>query len=155
MSRDTLQTFYEAFQRCDGSAMAKCYASDARFSDPAFELSGSECGAMWQMLTSRSRDLKIRFEIIQADALQGEVNWEADYTFSQTKRFVKNRIHAKFQFRDGLIVRHVDDFPFALWARQALGPIGFLLGHTRWLQNKVRAKARAGLNLFLSKKASA
>lgn len=150
MSRATLERFYSAFQRRDGAAMAACYANDAHFTDAAFDLRGKECGAMWQMLTARGKDLQIRYEIIHADNLSGEVRWEADYTFSQTKRYVRNRINAKFEFRDGLIVRHVDTFPFHAWAKQALGPLGYLLGGTTWLQNKVRAKARAGLDTFMA-----
>ena len=31
-----LDTFYAAFARLDGAAMAQCYAPDASFSDPVF-----------------------------------------------------------------------------------------------------------------------
>jgi ketosteroid isomerase-like protein len=151
MSEDLLNRFYQAFQRRDGATMAACYAPDAHFTDPAFDLRGSECGAMWQMLVARGKDLQIRYHVIEADATRGSVNWEADYTFSQTGRYVRNKIHAQFEFRDGLIVRHTDTFPFHRWASQALGPMGWLLGRTGWLQGKVRSKARAGLDAYLAK----
>ncbi len=155
MSRVTLETFYSAFQRRDGAAMSRCYAPDAHFSDPAFELHGAQCGAMWRMLSARGKDLVIRYEILSADSARGAVHWEADYTFSQTKRFVKNKIEASFEFRDGLIARHIDTFPFRTWAAQALGPMGSVLGGTQWLQNKVRSKARLGLDAFIANESAA
>jgi hypothetical protein len=38
-----------------------------------------------------------------------------------------NDIHARFRFRDGRIVDHEDSFSFGRWARQALGPAGWIL----------------------------
>ena len=46
---DLIQTFYSAFARGDGDAMAACYAPDVTFEDPAFgELHGAEAGSMWR-----------------------------------------------------------------------------------------------------------
>ena len=59
-----------------------------------------------------------------------------------------NRIDARFEFRDGLIVRHVDRFDFWRWARQALGAPGWALGWSGWLRAKVRRRAAAGLAAF-------
>ena len=39
----------------------------------------------------------------------------ATYTFSATGRTVVNRIRARFDFRDGKIVRHVDSFDLWRW----------------------------------------
>ena len=73
----------------------------------------------------------------------------ARYTFSATGRKVLNRIDASFEFRDGLIVRHIDRFDFWRWSRQALGTPGLLLGWTGFLRGKVRAKAAASLAAFV------
>lgn len=147
-----LQRFYTAFQRCDTAAMQACYHPDVVFSDPAFgELRGSDVGAMWTMLCTRAKDLEIIFSGISADAESGKAHWDARYTFSQTGRRVHNAIDATFRFRDGLIVRHDDRFPFWRWARQALGPAGLVLGWTPLLRAKVRNNARAGLHAYLRK----
>lgn len=144
--------FYTAFQARDAGAMAACYHPDAVFTDAAFgELHGGRIGAMWAMLCSRAKDLEVTFANVTADDEGGEADWEARYTFTQTGRPVHNRIHAKFRFRDGLIVRHDDDFPFWRWARQALGPTGVLLGWTPLVQSKVRSTARAGLDAYVKK----
>jgi ketosteroid isomerase-like protein len=55
---ELIQRFYAAFDRCDGEAMAACYAPDARFDDPVFPgLRGAEPGQLWRMLTARATDL--------------------------------------------------------------------------------------------------
>ena len=45
-----IERFYTAFQAKDAEAMARCYAPDARFSDPVFtDLQGPLPGDMWRM----------------------------------------------------------------------------------------------------------
>src|SRR5215207_3784548 len=110
--------------RHDGDAMAKLYAPDGRFRDPAFgELSGVEAGDMWRMLTSRADDLEVELAEHSADGDAGEARWIARYTFTRTGRPVVNDVRARFRFRDGKIAEHEDSFSFWRWARQALGPI--------------------------------
>lgn len=139
--------FYQAFQKRDAAGMAACYHADIHFSDPVFpELRGPQAGAMWHMLCSRAQDLRVEFNQVSADDARGRAHWEAWYPFSATGRRVHNVIEARFEFRDGLIVRHEDQFDFHRWASQALGITGRLLGGTAFLQNKIRAKAATGLN---------
>jgi ketosteroid isomerase-like protein len=148
---ELIQRFYAAFAAHDGPAMAACYAPDAHFSDPVFvDLTGKEPGAMWTMLTARADDLAVRLEDHSADGDTGTAHWLADYTFTQTGRKVHNDVRAAFRFRDGLIVDHVDTFDFHVWAKQALGTTGLLLGWTPIVKNKVRQTARAGLDKFLA-----
>jgi ketosteroid isomerase-like protein len=123
-----IRDLYTALDRHDGEAMAKLYAPDGRFHDPAFgELSGAEAGDMWRMLTSRSEDLSVELAEHDADGETGSAHWIATYTFS-TGRPVVNDIRAKFRFHGGLIAEHDDSFNFHRWARQALGPAGWILG---------------------------
>jgi ketosteroid isomerase-like protein len=138
---------YDALDSGAGEAMAMLYAPEARFKDPAFgELSGEEAGDMWRMLTSRATDLKVELAEHEADGDEGSAHWIATYTF-RTGRPVVNDIHAKFRFRDGKIVDHEDSFPFGRWARQALGPAGWVLGI--WpFRLLVRRQARGDLAEF-------
>ncbi len=145
-----IRKFYDAFARLDGEAMAACYAPDVRFSDPVFpDLQGPRAGGMWKMLAARAKDFKLDASGFRADDRAGEAHWEAWYTFSGTGRSVHNVIDARFEFRDGLIVRHDDRFDFWRWSRQALGLPGVLLGWSPMLRNKVRAQAAKGLDLYL------
>ena len=150
-----INRFYEAFARFDGDAMAACYAPNAHFHDPVFQdLNGDEVGSMWRMLCGRAKDLKIVHSDVQADADTGSAHWEADYTFS-TGRAVHNVIDASFKFENGLIADHRDDFDLYAWARQALGPMGLLLGWSPPVQGKIRAQAREGLDEFMAGKQAA
>jgi ketosteroid isomerase-like protein len=145
-----ISELYDALDRHDGETMARQYAPDARFKDPAFgELSGEEAGDMWRMLTGRAEDLRVELADHSADGDSGTAHWIATYTFS-TGRHVVNDIHARFQFRDGLITDHEDSFSFWRWARQALGPAGLALGLPP-LNQLVRRKARADLSAFRGK----
>ena len=150
-----INRFYEAFARQDGDAMAACYTDDAHFHDPVFEdLHGPEVGAMWRMLCERAEDLRIVHSQVQADADTGSAHWEADYTF-RTGRAVHNPIDATFRFEAGLIADHRDDFDLYAWARQALGPVGLVLGWSPPVQGKIRAQAREGLEEFMGEQAAA
>ncbi len=147
---ELIQGLYAAFERRDGAAMAACYATEARFSDPVFtDLSGQEPGAMWRMLTARATDLEVRLLEHGAHDERGTAHWVADYTFS-TGRRVHNDVRAEFRFERGLIADHRDSFSFYAWARQALGPVGLLLGWTPFLRARVQREARAGLDEFLA-----
>jgi ketosteroid isomerase-like protein len=143
-----ITTFYEAFARRDWAAMGACYHRDVHFSDPVFDLRGDQARLMWRMLCSRGRDLQIVFRDVSAEGERGRAHWDATYTFSATGRKVLNRIDAAFTFRDGLIVRHEDQFDFYRWSRMALGLPGLLLGWSPFLQAKVRAQAARGLATF-------
>jgi ketosteroid isomerase-like protein len=148
-----IKRFYCAFSRRDAATMAACYAPDAVFRDPAFELRGERIGQMWSMLTSQAGpDFKIEFENVQADEQRGRAHWEADYTFSISGRPVHNIIEARFTFENGLIKTHVDDFNFWRWSQQALGLPGLLLGWTPILRNKVREQAAKRLERFAARK---
>ena len=161
---ELLEGFYRAFAARDGDAMASAYAPDARFSDPVFtDLHGAEVGAMWKMLCSRATDLRVEASGISADDNRGKAHWEAWYTLAargsgnvpnaarvtKTGRKVHNVIDATFEFRDGKIVDHRDNFDFSRWAAMALGTAGKLLGWTPFLRSKVRGEARKGLEKFM------
>jgi ketosteroid isomerase-like protein len=148
-----IESFYHAFQKGDAEAMAACYAPDVTFSDPVFQhLQGVAAGDMWRMLLSRSVDLKLVFDGVEADAQSGKAHWVATYTFSQTGRKVVNDIRANFTFRDGKIVRHSDQFDLWKWSRQALGAKGALLGWSPVVKGAIRKQAAKGLALYQQKK---
>ncbi|MBZ4419252.1 nuclear transport factor 2 family protein [Myxococcus sp. RHSTA-1-4] len=148
-----ISDFYSAFQRRDAKAMAACYHPDVEFTDEAFVgLRYAQVTAMWSMLCERGKDLELTFRDVQADDRTGRAHWDARYTFSTTGRKVLNRIDAEFEFRDGKIVRHRDHFDFWAWSRQALGPVGLVLGWSPMLRNKVRATARASLDKYMKER---
>ena len=147
---ELIRNFYTAFANRDAGGMAACYDPAVKFSDEVFtDLEGARANAMWQMLCERGKDLKIEFRDIEADDATGRAHWEARYTFSATRRPVHNKIDARFEFKNGKIVRHRDTFSFWAWARQALGPTGLLLGWSPIVKNLVRAQAAKNLDSFV------
>jgi len=144
-----IETFYRAFQQKDFKTMGNCYHEDAFFRDEAFELHGKEVAAMWHMLCERGTDLTMTFSVQEH---QGKVtaHWEPRYSFSQTGRPVHNIVDAQFEFKDGKIIRHIDQFGFWRWSRQSLGLPGLLLGWSGFLRNKVRTMADTNLKKFMA-----
>jgi len=141
-----LREFYARFSARDAEGMARCYHPEVAFSDPVFPmLRGAEAGDMWRMLLARAQDLSLTLDEAAPDDEGGQARWTARYTFTRTGRPVVNRVHGMFAFRDGLIVRHFDSFPFWRWAAQALGPAGAALGWLPPLKWKVRKDAARSL----------
>ncbi len=146
-----IERFYSAFARRDVEAMLACYRADVAFRDPVFgELGGREVRAMWRMLNARATDLAIEFTRVAATERDGSAHWEARYTYSATGRPVRNRIDATFEFRDGLIARHVDRFSLWRWAGMALGLKGALLGWLPPLRAAIRTRAAKGLAAYMA-----
>jgi ketosteroid isomerase-like protein len=147
-----VRAFYDALGRHDAEAMARCYHPDIFFTDPVFPaLRGMDAPDMWRMLLGRAKDLQVTLDEAHADDEGGRAKCTARYTFTRTGRPVVNHIDALFAFRDGLIVRHYDSFPFWRWSRQALGPVGVLLGWSLPIKWKVRKDAATALEKFTSR----
>lgn len=151
-NQQLINRFYSAFAAFEADTMASLYHPEAGFTDPVFgKLNSTDTGLMWRMLVSAGKDsLVIRFSDVKATENTGSAKWTADYIFSATGRQVHNEITAAFEFKDGKILRHTDDFSFWKWSRQALGITGWLLGWTPFLRNKVRSQAKRGLEKYSS-----
>ena len=149
-NEDLIARFYAALDAGDAETMAASYAPNAHFSDPVFtDLNGEEVGGMWRMLTSRSTDLAVVADEVEADDARGSAHWVARYTF-RTGRRVVNDIRATFRFESGLIADHRDDFDFGVWAKQALGgPALVPVVGPALMQPLVRRQAAAQLREFL------
>jgi ketosteroid isomerase-like protein len=146
-----IHDFYTAFQNKDWKGMQACYADQIIFNDPVFQnLTGKEAKAMWHLLLSSSKDLKVQFTSVKVDEQTGSCSWEAFYSFSRTGRKVHNTVDAKFEFKGGKIIRHTDSFNFWKWSRMALGNPGLFLGWSPIIRNKVRASAETGLKKFIA-----
>jgi len=145
-----ITTFYSAFERSDHAGMNACYHEEIHFSDPVFtDLHGGEVRAMWHMLCERGTGLDVTFRNVHADNATGRAHWEARYVLTNDGPEIHNMVEASFEFRDGLIVRHWDDFDLWAWTRMALGTTGTLFGWSPPIQNKVRSTAMRSLRTFM------
>ncbi|MFV8369902.1 nuclear transport factor 2 family protein [Flavobacterium sp. LB2R40] len=149
-NENTLIQFYTAFANGDATTMCACYHPIIQFRDPAFGLlEGNDVNQMWKMLLKKSKgNIKIEFSNIKADEYIGSARWVATYNFSKTNRKVINIIQSQFHFKDGLIIKHTDDFDIWKWSKQALGMTGFLFGWTGYFQHKIQQQAILSLNAF-------
>lgn len=148
MSEKIITEFYTAFQNRDAARVGALYHDDATFTDPAFgTLNAADARLMWASLIARADEsMEIRFSNIEIKGDIGTANWEADYNFSKTKRFVRNKIRATMRFKNGKIISHVDEFNLWKWAHMALGPVGTFLGWTSFLRKKIQTLALKGLH---------
>jgi ketosteroid isomerase-like protein len=149
-NQQLITTFYTAFQNKDWKAMQACYHNDVVFSDPVFQnLKGKQAFAMWHMLVEAGKDLRLEFKDAKANEQEGSCHWEAYYSFSRTGRKVHNIIDAKFKFKDGKIIEHIDTFDLWRWSRMALGTSGTLLGWTPFIKKRIRSLAQTNLQKFM------
>ncbi|MBO6880074.1 nuclear transport factor 2 family protein [Winogradskyella sp.] len=150
-----IETFYKAFNNLDANTMCSCYHEDIVFEDPAFgRLEGVRAKAMWQMLCESQNDKNFKVEVsnINSNDTEGSAHWEAYYIFSKSGRKVHNKIDAQFEFKDGLIINHKDNFNLHKWARQALGFKGLVIGRTRYFKNKLKAQTNRLLDKYIDEK---
>lgn len=145
-----IHKFYTAFANADAQIMCECYHTNIKFQDPVFGiLNGNDVCQMWKMLIERSKgNIKIEYSDIKTDDYTGSAKWIATYNFSKTNRQVVNEVHAQFQFKDGLIIKHTDDFDIWKWAKQALGLKGLLLGWTGFMQKQIQKQALTSLKSY-------
>lgn len=149
--KELIDNFYTAFNQLDAEAMVACYHDDIVFEDPAFgKLKGEKAKNMWRMLceSQKGQDFKVTHSEVTDDSSY----WEAFYTFSRTGRKVHNKIQAKFEFKDGLIIKHSDYFNLHKWAKQALGFSGSILGWTGFFKKKLQGQTNHLLNKFEQKR---
>ena len=149
-NKKIIEKFYQSFADANVEGMISNYNDNIEFQDPVFGLlKGTEAKNMWRMLVSPK--VKITFYNIQANDKAGSANWVAEYVFTPTGRRVINKIAARFEFMNGKIIKHTDYFDFWKWARQALGPIGYLFGWSSMLKNKVHRQAISQLRKYAQK----
>lgn len=153
---DLLNQFYSSFSKADAEGMNSCYHENIIFKDPAFgELHGEKAKAMWRMLLSRNSNIQINYEILEVAANSACVEWQANYEYGPKKRKVNNNVLGYFKFEDGKIIKHRDRFSLWKWSQQALGFIGYALGWTGYMKNKIQKKTNKLLTEFMNKRAIA
>ena len=113
-----IETLYSSLRDNKPDAAAACYAADAHFEDIAFRLDGRESILQMWRLVCRQK-VGVTFGSVVANDQKGGAHWVAKYMIDETRRKVTNPTTASFDFRDGLIVNHVDRCDAMTWASQA------------------------------------
>ncbi len=73
------------------------------------------------------------------------------WVVSKTGRKVHNVIRAEMHFEGDKIIKHKDRFNTRLWAKQALGLKGALIGGTSFFKRSLQKQTNALLDKFESK----
>lgn len=149
--KNLIENFYRSFENLDAEGMVECYHDEVTFEDPAFGiLRGEHAKNMWRMLcnSQKGKDFKVKASDIKVINEKGKARWEAYYIFSRTGRKVHNIINAEFEFKNGKIINHTDNFDLYRWARQAFGFNGWLLGWTDVFKKKLNSQTNKLLSNF-------
>ena len=149
-NKDIIEKFYTAFQNLDSKTMNSLLADDIEFEDPAFgKLKGDKVKYMWQFLCENAKDFKVEFSDIKTKGNNGTGHWEAFYTFSLTGNKVHNIIDSTFEFENGLIIKHKDDFDIKKWIKQAMGSAIGIIGGSFFIKNTVRKQSNKYLEKYI------
>jgi len=156
--KNCIEEFYSAFAVQDGERMANCYHNDVVFEDPAFgKLKGQRASAMWKMLceSQKGKGFELVYSDVKISNEKGSANWEAKYVFSKTGRKVHNKISAKFELKEGKIIKHIDSFDLYQWSIRAFGLKGRLMGWTGFFKNKLQAQTNVMLDKYMKRQQEA
>ncbi|MGJ5640632.1 nuclear transport factor 2 family protein [Formosa sp. S-31] len=151
---DLIISFYTAFNNLNPEGMVACYHPEVTFHDPAFgTLKGERAKNMWRMLckSQQGKAFKVQYSNIKVEGNEGSCDWNVSYIFGKPEKQVVNRVHAVFEFKDGLIYKHTDEFDLHKWAKLAMGFKGSLLGGTAYFKTKFQYKTNAKLDAFIKK----
>tara|TARA_B110000240_G_C13207180_1_gene328762 strand:- start:127 stop:594 length:468 start_codon:yes stop_codon:yes gene_type:complete len=153
-NKEIIEKFYTSFTEGNAKGMTECYHENVIFQDDVFgTLNGDRACKMWEMLLSgKTEPTKISFNNIEANMESGSANWRAEYNYGEKKRKVINNVQGNFKFKDGKIIEHKDYFKLWEWTQQALGPVGYLIGWTPFMKNKIQNTTNKKLDDFISKK---
>ncbi len=147
--KKAIESFYTALDNHDIDAMVSYYHDDIVFEDPIFgKLEGLKAKKMWYWLSENGKDLTVKFSDIKADDHKGSAYWEARYTFGTRKRPVLNRVNSSFEFKDGKIIKHIDDYSLHRWASQAMGWKGKVIGGSSYFRRKIQYRSSRLLDKF-------
>ncbi len=154
-ARALVTKFYDAFACLDVETMLACLHPEITFSDPLFpNLRKAQVFEMWRMLMASAarhpQDFKLSYELVFVEERKAQVYWQAHYRYGGGRK-VHNKALATVTLWDGKIVRHVDGFNFYTWSRQALGPLGLVLGWNPKFRASVQAAAKKQLTVYMSR----
>ncbi|AXT51904.1 nuclear transport factor 2 family protein [Aquimarina sp. BL5] len=146
---ELVNTFYTALSDHDAEKMVSLYHDEIVFKDPIFgELKGQTAKKMWYWLLENGPDMRIKYSNVKGNDSTGSAYWEARYTFGLEKKPVINKVKANFEFENGKIIKHTDDFSLHRWAAQSMGWKGKIMGGTIYFKKKLQFKSRTMLKNY-------
>jgi hypothetical protein len=137
--------FFEAYNQNDWQSIARCYHDKASFSDPIYpDLREESIVYLWFDRLATRKKVDLKFRVVFADERKVQVEWSGLSPLHG--RSVRINGLSTFALWDEAIVRHVDEYSFVDWSRQALGWKAWLMGGLRFYQTRVQRSARSQLD---------
>lgn len=153
-NKEIVTQFYAAFEKKDSKTMNSFLADNVSFEDPAFgKLEGDDVKYMWQFLTENAKDFSVTFSVKEEKDQKVSAQWTAQYTFSATGNTVINKVSSAFEFENGKITHHKDDFDLKKWVKQSLGGAAGFFGGSFFIKNAVQKQSRNYLMKYKKKNA--
>jgi hypothetical protein len=131
-----IERLFDALNRHDHEAMARCYHDKATFDDIAFHLRKKQrIHDMWRMICEGKSGITVQVTSIVADDRRGEARIIDKYRLDEDHP-ITNPITSRFSFEAGQILSQVDDCDPLAWAQQAVGGTpGWILGRSPLLRS--------------------
>jgi hypothetical protein len=141
---DLVERYFNAMAVLDVDSMVGCWHAGISHSDPLFEdLRGRAVRARWDWQAANTERLELQHNMQFVDERKAQIGWQAKYLFKGRPVGIAGR--TVLTLWDDTIVRQIDEFEFAQWCGQAIGPLWFVLGRIGALRRYQRAKLRAAL----------
>jgi len=117
-----LLKFFKAVQTQDVKAIGECYHNDIEYYEPAYgKMTGPRALGYWSFFFSQVKEMQCEYDGLKINGDKGTLHIEEWYTWSATGHAVHNLVDCEFDFKDGKIFRHIDNYNLNAWAFQSLG----------------------------------
>ncbi len=135
-----VNTFFRAYAKADPVLIGQCLHQQISFSDPLFpDLRGARALLRWHWLLRQTQDLSVQHQVIFADDRKAQLKVNVSYSWHG--RQVNLPVLTTLTIWDDLIVRHVDEYSYYEYAKQAQGLAGRVLGALPMAQSAVQRRA--------------
>ena len=141
-----VEQFYAALNAKDLLTLRSLYHPKAEYNDEIFSLNYKEILALWY--SSMQPEMELVAEVHSIDQQKESIvtHWTISYTIASINKRITLDEVGRFEFQDGLIIRHTDEYSFYRWCAQAFGVAGMLASWSKWLRKKVRNQAYSSIN---------
>jgi hypothetical protein len=139
-----VERFFLAYSKADPVLMSACLHPQISYSDPLFpDLRGVRVGLRWHWQLRHATDFKLQKQIIFLDERKAQLKLDIAYLWH--RRAVHHQVLSTLTIWDDMIVRHVDEYPYWQYAKQAQGLAGYVFGGFGWAQSVVQRRAAAAV----------
>jgi SnoaL-like domain len=140
-----VEALLRAIEQQDREALQTCYHESVSYSTPLFpDLRKEMVLDAWDLIYDGMESFAIEHEFIFADERKAQLAWRC--TYQRNQRHVVFPGMSTFSLWDDKIVRQVDEWAFASWARRQFGVKAWLFSWSKRFQRHCQDTAVAQLH---------